>query len=244
MNKPLKVLVIDDDKDLADSIAELLELRGYQTKIAYNGEAGVEMFRNGDFDVALIDVRMPGKTGVECLVEISQFNPNAQILMMTAFKDENVLRQINDSSALGIFNKPLDTTDLLETLRSISSSGVLLLVDDDPDSSDSLETFLTDRGYTVLVARTGVGALDIAAANGVDILLLDLRLPDIHGADVFFSLRHKGLEVPTIVITGFAEEEAKTISNMESEGGFKCFTKPFDPGALGTAVDAIMQNAR
>jgi DNA-binding response OmpR family regulator len=242
MARRLKVLVIDDDRDLADSLVELLDLHGYRAAAAYGGDEGLRRFQAESFDVAIVDVRMPGKTGIECAGEISRLNPRVRVLLMTAFRDEPALRPVEGGESLQILNKPLDTTVLLDRLRSIEPVGIVLLVDDDVDVRASLEKVLSDRGYKVLVAGTGGDAVNIALAEAVEILLLDLRLPDFNGAEVFFRLRDRGRELPTIVITGYAVEEAESIARLRQANRAVCLTKPIHPDALSDAVEHALRD--
>ena len=242
MGRRLKILIIDDDRDLADSIVELLELHGYQATAAYGGDEGVRKFREQNFDVAIVDVRMPGKTGIECVADISRLDSHARILMMTAFRDEAVLQELERSDEVQVLNKPLDTGYLFEILDGIGHAGIVLLVDDDIDVCASLEKFLSDRGFRVFVARTGGEAMNVALAEAVEILLLDLRLPDINGAEIYFRLRDQGRDLPTIVITGYEVEEADAIARLREAHGAVCFTKPIDPNALGDAVELMIKS--
>ena len=65
-----RILVVDDDRDFAESLGDLLEAEGHEVSLAFNGPDAVSRFETEDFDIAFMDVRMPGMSGVEAFLEI------------------------------------------------------------------------------------------------------------------------------------------------------------------------------
>lgn len=80
----------------------------HQVEIAYSGEEAVEIFRTKDFDITLMDMRLPGMNGVESFLEFRKLKPDAKVLIMTGYSVEELIRQAQDEGALSIFHKPLD----------------------------------------------------------------------------------------------------------------------------------------
>ena len=64
MNK-LNILVVDDDQDFSESLTMVLESRGYAVEVAHTGEEAIRKFQDTNFDIAFMDVKLPGKDGVE-----------------------------------------------------------------------------------------------------------------------------------------------------------------------------------
>ena len=86
-------------------------------------------------------------------------------------------------------------------------------------------------------ARTGTAALACVLAGGMDLLVLDLRLPVLSGLEVYLELKQRGRAVPTIIITGFAEEEAAALDQLRSMEVTGCLFKPFDPAELLQVIE-------
>ncbi|MDH3581405.1 MAG: response regulator, partial [Hyphomicrobiales bacterium] len=105
-------------------------------------------------------------------------------------------------------------------------SGEILLVDDDPDFADGIRITLTEAGYSVLVVHTGHEAMDVALEKDFDVMLLDLRLPASNGLDVFVQLKEHNRGLPTVIITGYAAEEADAIDRLKQMSVSNCLTKP------------------
>ncbi len=243
MMKNLRVFIVDDDIDFAESLAEVITNRGHHVELAHSGEDAVERFRDADFDIAFMDVKLPGMNGVESFIEIRKLKPDAKVMMMTGYSVVHLLREAVDNGALGVLRKPFDFDDVLEALDKVKPAGLVLFADDDPDFVASLEEVLNRAGYSVAVAHSGDEALKIGMENDLAALILDLRMPEINGLDVFLELKKKGRKVPTIIVTGYAEEEAAAIETLRQESASGCLVKPFDPLKLLAAIEAAMESA-
>lgn len=240
----LRILVVDDSRDFAESLADALEPRGHTVALAFSGEEAVQRFETEDFDITFMDVRLPGMNGVESFFALRKMKPDAKVMMMTAHSVEPLLRQAVDGGAVGVLRKPFDMDDLLKTLDTIRPAGIVLVVDDDEDFAESVEKFLTDRGYRVLVARTGEEAVATVLANSIDLLVLDLRLPVLSGLEVYLELKKHDRAVPTIIVTAYAAEEKETIDALRSMSVAGCLVKPFEPTELLAALEAMATEAR
>src|SRR5215813_9162711 len=115
--KPLNVMIVDDDQDLAEGLAELLEIHGYSVAVASNGKEAVERFRDRDYDMTFMDVRMPVMNGVDSFFEIRKLKPTAKIVLMTGFKEPIVSRAL-ENGALGLLNKPFAAEAMLKLAES------------------------------------------------------------------------------------------------------------------------------
>ena len=234
-----RVFVIDDDQDHAESIADILAMRGYEVELAFSGEQGAARFREADFDIVLMDVKMPGMNGVETFFEFRKIRPAVKVMMMTGYSVEQLVAQAVENGALGVLRKPFAAVDLLEVLESVKPRGMVLVADDDPDFAMSIEPILRQNGYRVEIASTGPQALEKAATAGVNCLLLDLRMPMLSGLEVYMRLKEAGRVVPTIFVTGFADQEQESLTRLRSLAD-GLLIKPFDPADLLRAIEAVV----
>ena len=211
----LRVFIVDDDQDFAESLALLIEGRGYQVELAFSGEEAIAKFREQDFDITFMDVRLPGKNGTESLLDIRKFKPSARVVMMTGYSVEQLLEQAVEHGAWGVLDKPIDIHQLLEMLERIKPDGILV-VDDDADFVKSVRNLLVDEGYTVFIATNGQEAVERICSNGVDILILDLRLPILSGLETYLELKRLGCVVPTLIVTAYFDEYADDVNRLQS----------------------------
>jgi two-component system response regulator HydG len=230
--KSLKIFIVDDDQDFAKSLAEFLKDEGHQVDLAFNGESAIQKYQENEFDITFMDVKLPGMNGVESFFQIRKINPHARVVMMTAFSVEQLLNQAIEKGALGVLRKPFGIPRLMSLLEDIQPDGVILIVDDDHDFIDGLKDWLIDHGYRVVVAYTGQEAVDLVLNNGIDILVLDLKLPVLSGLEVYLTLKKQGCTLPTIIVTGYEKEEAATIDKLHSMSIAGCLIKPFKPEDL------------
>lgn len=117
----LKVLLVDDEQDIVDTIKYSLELRGYKVDVAYDGLTAIDKGRRGRHDVMILDVMLPGKNGYEVSrilkeeMEAGKLNP-FKILLITARKLDDELREdfvTTWSKADACLYKPFDLEGLL-----------------------------------------------------------------------------------------------------------------------------------
>lgn len=125
--------------------------------------------------------------------------------------------------------------------RTVSNGQVgktVMVVEDEPEIRLVLRTYLEDEGYLVVEAETGEQALSLSLDASPDVVLVDLRLPGIHGLDVVRSLRATS-QVPIIVVTAQADSH-DVVAGLEA-GADDYVTKPFVPKELGARIRAQMR---
>ncbi len=113
----MRVLIVDDDADLAESLADILVEYGCDVYIAEHGQEAVERVCAQDFDVILMDVRMPVMNGVDSFFAIRSIRPQARVIMMTGFKELFVERAIQ-AGAEGPLHKPFSVDDMLNMIEN------------------------------------------------------------------------------------------------------------------------------
>ena len=119
MKKMLTILVADDDATHREVLRTLLEEWGYAVREAVDGEHAVALCRKQPFDLVLMDVRMPKKSGLEALKEIKVHNPAVPVLIMTAFSEVAAAVEAIKSGAYDYLTKPLDFEKLKVVLRNV-----------------------------------------------------------------------------------------------------------------------------
>jgi len=111
------VMIVDDDQDLAESLAELLEMSGCTVTTAANGREAVLTHGKRDFDITFMDVRMPIMNGVDSFFEIRKLKPAARIVMMAGAHEPLVGRALA-AGASGLLEKPFAFERMLEIVET------------------------------------------------------------------------------------------------------------------------------
>lgn len=116
----------------------------------------------------------------------------------------------------------------------MSGRPLVLVVDDEAVVCAAVERVLGEAGYDVTVADTGQAALSRTASESCALVLCDLVLPDLSGAEVVRELHRRRPDLPIVVITGYAATEA--MEQAAAAGAVSFLAKPFDDGELLEAV--------
>ncbi|MFW5680668.1 MAG: response regulator transcription factor [Pseudomonadota bacterium] len=117
-----------------------------------------------------------------------------------------------------------------------------LLVEDDPISAKLIAAAITRKDILVEIAKTGEDGLELAKLYDFDILLMDLRLPDLDGVDVVRRMRAMHMAVPVLVLSGVDSREEKVRALLAGADDY--MTKPFDPDELVARVQAIVRRSK
>lgn len=115
----VKILIVEDEKLLADSIGELLESKGFDVEIVYDGEAGAQYAELGVYDLLILDVMMPKMDGYEVARKVRSLRVGVPILMLTAKSAlEDRITGLN-AGADYYLTKPFDTRELLACISAL-----------------------------------------------------------------------------------------------------------------------------
>ncbi len=119
----------------------------------------------------------------------------------------------------------------------------VLVVDDDRDQADVLSMRLEGQGYNTIIANTGADALERAKQRVPNLIVLDLRLPDMSGFEVCQSLGDdvKTCQIPVIILSGM--ERPDIVRRARSVGSSYYVRKPYDPNALLVLIENAVQEA-
>ena len=110
--KAWKVLLIDDEEDFVTTLAERLELRGLQPVAVSDGETGLNRIMSEPFDAVILDVMMPGLSGMEVLKRIKSFNPRLPVIILTGRGRSENGPQGLQLGAVDYLIKPFDIDEL------------------------------------------------------------------------------------------------------------------------------------
>jgi len=112
-----KILIVDDDANLRETITDLLDMSGLSSDEAESGAAALELIKGGGYDVALVDYNLPDITGIELIKKIRGVSDEVQILMMTGHASLNTAIDAIKESVYSFLVKPVDFKDLLNAIK-------------------------------------------------------------------------------------------------------------------------------
>lgn len=120
MSQKRKVLIVDDNEELCKNMLDILELKGYDTAIVYDGFQAIDAVKKGRFDIVVMDVNMPGMSGVDTLKILKQSAPDMTVILMTAFANDAFYKEgLKKEVDYEVIQKPVDIDQLLAMLERV-----------------------------------------------------------------------------------------------------------------------------
>lgn len=113
-----RLLVVDDDRGMVETLADILGASGYEVDVAYSGLQAVEFVRQQKPEGILMDIRMPEMNGVEAFRQTKRLAPDCFVIFMTAFSASALVDDARREGALEIIPKPLDLERLLSLIET------------------------------------------------------------------------------------------------------------------------------
>lgn len=112
----IKILLVDDEKQFVDTLAERLAVRGFSARVAYDGPQALKAVEEPT-DVIVLDLRMPGMDGFEVLRSVKKSNPQVQVIILTGHGGDAEEQTAYRMGAYNFLKKPMDIDELLNSIR-------------------------------------------------------------------------------------------------------------------------------
>jgi DNA-binding response OmpR family regulator len=112
----MKILVVDDEKKIADTLAERLRLRGFDAVTVYDGASALSMVHEESFDGIVLDLRLPDINGIEVLRQTMKEFPAIRVVILSGHGTESDFQTSLELGAIACFQKPADIAKLTKAL--------------------------------------------------------------------------------------------------------------------------------
>jgi two-component system, NtrC family, response regulator HydG len=236
-----RILIVDDEADTCENLSDILSDIGYRVDTAHDGFAALELVKQNHYDIALLDLRMPGMDGLELYRRIREISAGTVAIVVTAYASSDTAQSVLSAGAWKIMPKPVNIGGLLGLVATALDTPLVLIVDDDRDLCDNLWDLLHERGYRVRLAHDLPEAEAALRQSKFHVVLIDMRLPEGDGGAVLQALRRADKEARAILITGCAAEmEVKVEQALQSGADAVCY-KPFNVEQLLGTVHRLCQ---
>lgn len=233
----LSILVVDDDKNIVFTLGEILKLHNWTVDIAEDGARAITLAKEKKYDVVLSDIRMPGVDGVQTVNEIKKLQPDAIVFLMTGDRAEG-LTDLHAKGVSTVIQKPIDITKVIKMISDLEKKGVVVVVDDSENDRSLLADILAEKGYKVMTAKTGTEAVNLSKEIDFDVMVLDLRLPDMDGISVLETIKKFKPASSIVTVTGYSMDGI--IDDLVQKGAYTCLLKPFDMETLLREINNLI----
>ncbi len=254
-----RILVIDDDPLKRKLLRALLTLGKYEVVECPDAESGIRHAGESVPDCILMDLKLPGIDGLAAtrLIKADSRLKDIPVVAVTSSAMKGDEQKALDAGCDGYITKPIDTRTFLGNIRQFlqrTQQAVrddlrggrprVLVADGEPSILLTFHGMLSRENYTVIEADSGEKALAKAASEYPDIILLDLKLPDLDGYELTRRLKANlgTLAIPVILIAGLADNEDR-IRGLEA-GADELLTKPVDPVELLVRMKSMISLKR
>jgi len=235
------ILVVEDQEQLRKMAGQVLRSYGYRVLEAANpGEALLHSERYaGPIHLLLTDVVMPGMTGSELALRLKPLRRSMEVIFMSGYSERVVTDRLVLSGTY--LQKPFSPEALAGKVRAVLGphrpAGTILVVDAEPEVRGLLRKLLTGVSYQVLEAPDGLQAAREVESTEVDLVIIDLVLPEQQGSDTVGALRQAR---PGLKIIAMSGQFSGSLLAGEHFGAQALLAKPIQPDELLSAVARVI----
>lgn len=251
------ILCVDDEPEFLELLREYFASQGFNVLTARNGIEALFQVMRWNPQAVILDLFMPHLGGLGALDRIRRLDPRIVIILLSGVP--NVLEMVTEAgvSVAGAFTKPVDLTELSEALARAGvgpgsvpqrpapgeplpgSRGALrgrvMVVDDDQGFREVLIGYLKEKGFETAGAATGEEALRRVPDFRPHVVLLDLALPGISGAETLRRIKALAHETCVVMVSG--NEDLETAQRMLAMGAADYVSKPVNFRYLDTVLE-------
>jgi DNA-binding response OmpR family regulator len=239
MKEHLTVLVVDDDRRMVKTICDILRVKGYRAEPAYSGDEAMKKVETTTPDCVLMDIKMPGISGIDAAKKIRELNPDLPVVLMSAYASEEQVAEARKQGAHTVLTKPIDIQVLLSFLSILRKEESILIVDDDPSFCRTLRDILQVSGFRVETEIDPGKIMDLMKTDYKLTVVLDLKLGNADGIEILRDIRALYPQKPVILVTGYREEMMASISKGLQIGAYTCLYKPLEVDELVRIIGII-----
>lgn len=245
--KAYKLLMVDDSKTFNQKVTDALREIGHEVVQSYTLKDTVQLIENEDFDFILLDLILPDGEGDEVL-DLMPDEQRAKVIVLSADTDIQRRSHIYSSGILEYFSKSNPTHLIIQDIKNLlcniekNKYVNVLTVDDSAFMRRLIKGLLSPKKYNILEAKNGLEALDILNENEIHLMLCDLEMPEMDGAQLVETVKSKVKfsELPIIMIS--SKDDKATIARVLKHGAKDFIKKPFSTEEFLLKCDLHVQD--
>jgi two-component system response regulator HydG len=237
-------LVVDDNALLVRTLTDILRLAGWEVTPAASGNAAVDEVQARDFDVVLMDIKMPGVNGVEAFRAMRAIRPDLRVVLMSAYTAPELIAEAEREGVARVMSKPVNPSTLLALLeegRTVKRP--VLVIDTDAAFLRTLSDLLQAEGYPTVLADSLGHATALLAERRPVAVLLHLHLGSISASDAIATV-HRARPEATLIVYSGQPDAGREIAMTVPEGWVHAYLqKPFETATVSDVLKEIRGGA-
>ena len=224
----IRVLMVDDEEEFLAASSRALARRGFHVDVAVTGAAALHMVGEQQFDVMVLDVKMPQIGGIEVFRRIRKTLPDLPVILLTGHGSIDDAFQTSKEGVAEYLSKPIDMDELAERLREVvrrprkreetdrergertdyRGPVRVMLIDDEVAFLGPMKRVLERRNMDVMTAGSAEEGLALLKEKPVDVVVLDVRMPGMDGLEALSHIKKSFPGVDVILLSGHPSVEA------------------------------------
>jgi len=242
------ISVVDDDESIRRSTTLLVESFGFRAAAFDSAGAFLRSARVTETACLIVDVQMPGMSGLELQSELASAGLTIPIIFITAHEDREARGRAMQAGAVAFLSKPFNDEALLNIIRSVlrgepeAIRDLISVVDDDESIRRTLRFLIESYGFRVAVFDSGESFLQSGELHNTSCLILDMLMPGLNGLDLQGELAVADCKIPIIFITAYEDEESR--GRAIRAGAVAFLHKPFSDEQLLESVQSALRLER
>ncbi|MDH5767040.1 MAG: response regulator [Gammaproteobacteria bacterium] len=237
----MKILIVDDNIDLASGLYEILSIENHDVSIYDNAEEALHACTTKRFDIGFLDVKLPGMNGVNLFKEIKTLSPDTKLFIISGYRMTQIIEECSGINNIGILSEHTNNEDIVNYISNIDNTPISLTVSSSECFPVWLSKQLSDQKIKSLISR--FDQLHMYNTNNYDVLIIETDKPLIYALIDFIDFRKSGNKTPIVLVSrNFINRlEPNKLHSLEFTG---CLFKPFKPEDIISIVDNITHNNR
>ena len=246
-NENFTILIVEDSRVINNTLTSKLKEKGFHCLQSYDLATARDILQENEITLVILDLHLPDGEGEDLIEEIKEANKATKIVI---FSSENDLLRRDELFRLGILdylikgkNANLTVKEILNIIENIQINPhfKVLIVDDSRVIRKMMQRILSSCGYTILEANNGAEAIEKVKESNIDLMLLDMQMPDMSGLDALKQIKRdeKNFHLPVFMISSTLDMEV--MRDAYKAGILDYFKKPFSPEELKLKVEQVIR---
>ncbi|MEQ9408828.1 MAG: response regulator [Fuerstiella sp.] len=232
------VLIVDDELNMLRTLHAILTREGYEVVTADDGEMAVQLCSERDFDVVLMDLRMPRMSGIQAFEKIRRHRRSGRFIMMSAYGEDHLKEAMLEKGAMAFVDKPLDIERVVHLIADATETAILV-IEHDEETAQTLCESLEQHRYHVTAVNSAAAALPLIRQIRFDIIFIDVALPTMNGLELYLEVRSIAPTSVAIMVTGLDEECRRMAEAAIERTAYTMVHKPINTDQLSSLLGRI-----
>jgi FixJ family two-component response regulator len=234
------IAVVDDDESIRRTTTFLIESFGFRAAAFESAEDFLKSFQLHDTSCLIVDIQMPGMSGLQLQSELAAAGVGIPIIFVTAYDNKTLRQQAMQAGAVAFLGKPFNDQELLESIHLAlrgeleATTDLIAVVDDDESIRRTTTLLLESFGFRATAFESAESFLQSGQQQNTSCLILDMRMPQMSGLQLQRELAATGCNIPIVFITAYDDKELSGRAMQAGAVGF--LGKPFSDEQLLQAL--------